>query len=156
MKICTGFTVALIFSFSLTAWSQRRITVYVPRTYSIPIPQIEKGRIDGRTYKNPPIGLEFTPPVGLTFGKPVLKGTPGTVPLLVTVAAWGEQEQLSPREGEIFYAEALAYYPDDQRSTKAYVHKIVRANRRRGFEFAGNSFDAKLGGVSFSRTDFKK
>lgn len=155
MKIWTGFAVALIFGFSLTVWSQQRITIHVPRTHSIPIPQMEKGRIDGRSYRNPSIGLEFTPPDGLTFGKPELKGKPGTVPLLVTVAAWGEQTRPSAKEGEIFYADALAYYPDDQRSTEAYVRKLVRANRQRGFEPAGDSSDAKLGGGSFSRTDFK-
>jgi hypothetical protein len=116
---------------------------------------MEKGRIDGRTYKNPSIGLGFTPPGGLTFGTPELKGKPGTVPLLVTVSAWRKQTRLLAREEEVFYADALAYYADDQRSTKAYVHKIVRANRQRGFEPVGNSFDAKLGRISFSRTDFK-
>lgn len=155
MKICTC-ALALIFGSSLTAWSQQRTTITVPRTYPIPIPQMEKGTIDGRTYKNPTIGLEFTPPVGMTFGTPELKGTPGTVPLLATVAAWGERRRLSPREGEIFYADALGYYPNEQRLNEAYVRKLVRANRQQGFEPVGNSFDARLGGVSFSRTDFKK
>jgi TonB family protein len=150
------FTLALIFGFTLVAWSQERITKVVPRTYSLPIPQLEKGKIEGRTYRNPSIGLEFTPSVGLAFGTPELNGTPGTVPLMVTVAAWGEQKLLSAKEGVFFYAEALAYYPDNQQSTEAYIRKVVRGNRQEGFEPVGKSLEAKLGGVSFSRTDFKK
>ena len=156
MKARTCLTVAFIFPIAVTAWSQEPITKVVPRTYSLPIPHMDKGKVEGRTYSNASIGLEFSPPAGLAFGAPELKGTPGTVPLLVTVAAWGEQRWDSPREGAIFYADALAYYPDEQHSTEAYVHKIVRANRQEGFEPVGESFDAKLGGVAFSRTDFKK
>lgn len=74
----------------------------------------------------------------------------------MTVAAYGEQRWDSPREGAIFYADALAYYPDDQHSTEGYVRKVVHGNRQVGFEPVGKSLEAKLGGVSFSRTDFKK
>jgi len=55
-----------------------------------------------------------------------------------------------------FYADALAYYPDDQRSTEAYTLKVARGNRKEGFEPVPESAEGKIGGVSFSRTDFTK
>ena len=70
MKTCARFTLATILSFGLVGWSQERITKVVPRTYSLPIPQMDKGKIEGRTYSNPSIGLEFTPPAGLALGAP--------------------------------------------------------------------------------------
>jgi len=156
MKASTCLTAALIFSFSLSPSSQQRITKVVPRTYSLRIPEMDKGIVEGRTYRNPSVGLEFTPPVGLRLGTPELKGTPGTVPLLVTVAAWGQEKLLPIKDGAIFYADALAYYPDGQRSTEAYMRKVVRGNQQDGFEPVGNAFEARLGGIPFSRTDFKK
>ena len=87
---------------------------------------LSSGTVDENTYKNDSLGLQITPPRGLKFGAPELKGKPGTVPLLVTVAAWGTAF------GEtVFYADDLGYYPEDRRSTKAYVERVF-ANRKRG------------------------
>jgi hypothetical protein len=156
VKAVTGFVLAFVFSFSFTAWPQEPFTKVVPRTYSLPIPRMDNGKVDGRTYRNPSLGLEFTPPVGFTFGTPELIGTPGTVPLLVTVATWGQEKSLPIKDGAILSAEALAYYPDGQRSTEAYMRKVVHGNQQEGFEPVGNALEAKLGGIPFSRADFKK
>lgn len=156
MKARICFTVGLILGFSLTAWSQERITKVVPRTYSLPIPQMDKGIVEGRTYKNPSIGIEFTLPVGLTFGTPELKGTPGRS-LFVTVAALGEKSWIAlTRDTETFLADALAYYPDGQRSTEACLRQLVRGNQEVGFEIVKDAFEEKLSGIPFSRMDFKK
>lgn len=149
-------TLAIILSFALAALSQEPKVRVVPRTLSLPIPQMEKGIVEGNTYKNPSIGIEFSPPSELALGTPELKGSPGTVPLLVTVAAWSEQRWFSRRNGVIFSADALAYYPDGQRSTEAYMRKVIKANRNEGFEPVGQIFDAKLGEVRFFQTDFQK
>ena len=147
------FTVAIVMGFALVAWSQERV-VRVPRKLSLPVPQMDKGIVEGKTYKNPSVGLELTPSPGLEFEPPELMGTPGTVPLLVTIAAYGEKKWFSTRNATAFYADALAYFPDDQRSTEAYMRKVVRFNGEQGFKPVAQSPDGKLGGVSFSRTDF--
>lgn len=120
------------------------------------VPAMDKGAVEGRTYTNPSIGLELTPATGLVFDTPELTGTPGTVPQLVTVAAWGEKRWFAARNGTVFYADALAYYPESQQSTESYVRKVTRGNIQEGFEPVRQNVAATLGGVSFARTDFKK
>jgi hypothetical protein len=119
-------------------------------------PRLDKGFVEGKTYKNASLGLELTPDPELKFGVPEFQGTPGTLPLMVMIAAWGEQKWPLAREGTVFFADTLAYYRDDQRSTNAYMRKVVRANQNDGFEPVKGSLEGKLGGVSFARTDFFK
>ena len=151
----------IILTLSLSAFGQKRtVTVVVPSKPSefageIPVPQMEKGSVEGRTYKNASIGLELTVADGLEFQAPELKGTPGTLPLLVTVTAWRQEGLLSPRKVTAFYADAPAYYPKDQRTTDAYMAKAIRSNRQTGYEPVENNLTSTLGGMSFARTDFR-
>jgi len=119
-----------------------------------------KGEITHGTYKNPSIGLEFTPAEGLHLQDPEIKGTPGTTPLLVTVQALDERGGLlglsSARRAMIFYADALTYYPEDQRSATRYLRKIVRTNANNGFEQVGGDRAEQMGGNAFVRADFAK
>lgn len=143
----------------LVAWCPIGVAKVVPRTTSshgLPIPRFTKGIVDGRTYKNTSVGLEITAPPTFEFGSPELKGSPGTVNELVTVGAWGEQPGSPVRNGVTFYAEPLAYFPPDQRSTERYTQKVVQANRQQGFEIVGNTLRVEWGGTSFSRVDFWK
>ncbi len=146
----------LIISIALVAWCLQGMVAEVPTRPSSSAPRLNKGFVEGKTYMNPSLGLELTPDPDLKLGTPVLKGTPGTLPLSVTIAAWGEPKLFSAREGTAFYADTLAYYSDDQRSTSAYMRKVVRANQKDGFERVEGSPESKLGGVSFARTDFFK
>jgi hypothetical protein len=63
-----------------------------------PAPHWDNGEVAGRTYKNTSVGIELTPPVTLEFGAPELKGNAGTLPLLVTITAAGENKLLTPRK----------------------------------------------------------
>jgi len=148
-------TVAAFISFALLAWSQDRAAVVGRSKPSLPVPQWDIGSVEGRTYKNASVGLELTTAPALKLGTPELKGQPGSVPLLVTVAAWGEKNLFSAREGTVFYADALAYYPADQRSTEAYARKVIRMNHGEGLEPVEAPIESKLGGVQFTRIDFK-
>jgi TonB family protein len=150
------FALAIIFGFSLTAWSQERITKVVPRTYSLPIPQMDKGKVEGRTYRNPSIGLELTPAPELEWGTPETEGPPGAVPVFVKVDAWGEQKLFSARNGTVFCAEALSNLPTEHRSTEAYMRMLVSGNQKDGFDPVQEHLECKLDGVTFLRTDFKK
>ncbi len=117
---------------------------------------IDHGSVSGRTYLNPSLGLEFKAAPKLQFLEPQLKGGTDAKPQFLTVAAWAKQKGESPREGTTFYAESLATYPADQRSTEAYMRKVSNTNRQDGFELEGSGLMATLSGVKFSRADFKK
>ena len=153
--------VTVVLALTLCALAQKRTTTVViaPKSSDVAsktqVPQMEKGSVDGRTYKNASIGLELTVADGLEFQAPELKGTPGTLPLLVTVTAWRQEGLLSPRKVTAFYAEALAYYPEGQRSTDAYMAKAIRGNRSTGYEPVAENLKTSLGGMSFARTDFR-
>ncbi|MGA2966935.1 MAG: hypothetical protein ABSD64_12040 [Terriglobales bacterium] len=129
-------------------------TVIVPSNPSIPVPRMETGLVNGRMYKNSSIGVELTAADGLAFGTPELKGTPGTVPLLVTITALRNETLFSPKYVMAFYADALVYYPEGQRSTDAYMRKVIRGNRQTGYEVVQENLNVSFGGVSFARTDF--
>jgi hypothetical protein len=112
--------------------------------------------VEAGTYKNASLGLEVTPAKGLEFGSPELKGNTGTVPLLVTITAVGAPKLFSGSDAMAFYSDALAYYPENQRSTEAYLRKVVQGNRKEGFEPVSGSSESVLGGTSFVRQDFQK
>jgi len=116
---------------------------------------MEKGLVDGSTYKNSSIGVELRAAKGLTFGVPELKGTPGTVPMVVTVTALRNETLLSPRYVMAFYADVLDYYPEGQRSTDAYMHKVIKGNQQMGYGAVQETLNVSFGGVSFARRDFR-
>src|SRR5262249_6107139 len=152
--------VSTILISSLFAFVQKGPPVFVPLkpstvTTKTQVPHMEKGSVEGRTYKNASIGLELTVADGLEFQTPELKGTPGTVPLLVSVTALGQQGLLSPRKLTAFYADALAYYPEGERSTEAYVGKVVRASRQAGLKLVEKNLKISFGGMSFARINFR-
>lgn len=55
-----------------------------------------------------------------------------------------------------FYADALAYYPENQRTTGAYLRKVVQGNQKEGFEPLSGSFESMLAGATLTRQDFQK
>jgi hypothetical protein len=52
--------------------------------------------------------------------------------------------------------DALAYYPENQRSTDAYLRKVVQGNQKEGFEPQNGSSASMLGSAAFARQDFQK
>jgi len=119
-------------------------------------PLLTTGTVEQNSYRNDVLGLRFIPPPGLKLGVPELKGKPGTLPLLVTVAAWGEPDTASGSRGTVFYADDLRYYPADRRSTKDYVERVVRYHEKEGFDSVAGKVNVQLGGVAFTRVDFHK
>ena len=115
-----------------------------------------KGLIDQGTYKNPSIGLEFKPAENLQLQEPELKGTPGTTPLLITIQAVSGGGLLSARSLTTFYADSVAYYPEEQRNVLRYLKKIIRANEIDGWQHVDNKPSEQMTGILFSRVDFDK
>ncbi len=157
------FTVAVVMGFALVAWSQERGGKVVPKNPSshpakpsLAVPQMDKGIVEGKTYKNPSIGLEFSPAPELELGTPELKGTPGTLSESVSVAAMGEKRWFSTRESTYLFVDALASNPVDERTAEAGMRKSIRANRELGFEPVEGTPKGNLGGVAFLRQDFRK
>lgn len=130
--------------------------VVVPSTAPAVGPRWDKGVVEGGTYKNPSVGLEITPATGLELGAPELKGNSGTVPLLVTITAVSAPKLFSGRDVMAFYTDALAYYPENQRSTEAYLRKAVRGNQQEGFEPVNGTSESMLSEATFTRQDFQQ
>lgn len=118
----------------------------------------DRGLVERGTYKNPSIGLEFIPAENLRLQEPEMKGKPGTVPLLITVQALSDRgfvsSLFSVRELTVFYAEALASYPEEQRNSGRYLQKVIRANEAQGFQHVDGEMVSYLSGISFLRADF--
>ena len=119
-----------------------------------------KGLIEQGTYKNPSIGLEFTPAENLHLQESEMKGTPGTTPLLITVQALADRGLISglfsARSLTIFYADTLAYYPEEQRNAPRYLKKVIRANEADGFQHVDGETSDKISEIPFVRADFVK
>jgi hypothetical protein len=90
----------ILATFAMLAWSQG--PTVVPAKPSLPVPRLDKGVVEGNTYKNASIGLELTADPKLKFSRPELTGKPGTIPLSVTVSAWGKFKSYTAREGTSF------------------------------------------------------
>ena len=121
-----------------------------------PLLMLEKGFVDGGTYKNGSIGLEFSPAPPLVLGKPEVKGLSADAAPLVTIGAWGDANKFSARQGTVFYADPLFPYPADQRSTGAYLKMVIKGNQTWGFELLESGLKDEMGGFSFARADFKR
>jgi hypothetical protein len=89
-----------------------------------------------------------------------MKGTSDTTPLLITVRAVAAPgpflDLFSGRSATVFYADALAYYPEDKRGASNYVQRLIRAEEGAGFRYVGSVTSAQLSQTSFLRADFEK
>jgi TonB family protein len=106
-----------------------------------------KGVIDGTTYKNSSIGLQFTPAAGLR-----VEQMNAAASNMIAVRA---QNDPGPMYGlTVFYADELAQYPEGQRSAPRYLEKVVRANEADGFQLTEGEPSTEISGVQFVRADF--
>jgi hypothetical protein len=152
IKTSTTLLIALVLCVYATAQSkpEDKGPIFTKTPTEIPLrPPLTSGAVEDNTYKNDSLGLQFTPPPGLKFSAPELKGRPETLNSLVTVAAWSEANG-----GAVFYADDLANYPENRRSTKAYVERVIRSQKQQGLDLVGAETEGRLGGVTFSRIDF--
>jgi hypothetical protein len=152
----TAASLVVFVAISGISQDRPRKMIIVPSTTPAVGPRWDKGVVEDGTYKNASVGLEITPPPGLDFRTPELKGNTGTVPLLVTINAVSAPKFFSGREVMAFYADALADYPENQRSTESYLRKVVQGNQKEGFEALNGSSENLLGGATFARQDFQK
>ncbi|PYX55995.1 MAG: hypothetical protein DMG76_17015 [Acidobacteria bacterium] len=112
--------------------------------------------VEGHTYINTSVGLEFTTADQLALGTPELKGPQGAAPAIVKVFALGEAKPASTTESTVFYAEDLRYSPPSQRTTEGYLRWCVAANQQEGFQHVKGEKEGKIGNVAFGRLDFQK
>jgi hypothetical protein len=89
-----------------------------------------------------------------------MKGTPGATPLSITVQAFADRGLISgifsPRSVTIFAADALAYYPQEQRKAINYLEKVIRANEADGYQHIDEGTSQQMSGIAFLRADFVK
>jgi hypothetical protein len=155
MRVFKTILCACLASFVLAGYSQQPALAQISSKLPAKTP-LEAGTVEGNTYKNDSLKLEITPAPNLKFSTPEMEGKPGSVPLLVTVAAWSGDDASSSNAGTVFYADDLAYYPETERSAEAYLRKVARANFNFGFEPVESEEKDHLGGLLFSRSDFRK
>jgi len=150
--------IALTVASAASAWGQSGAQPHIQKLPPRGLPT--KGLVDHGVYKNSSIGLEFTPASNLHLEEPELKGTPGSVPLLITIQAVDDSGLIdrlfSVRSLTIFYADVLAYYPEEQRNADRYLRKVVRTNASYGFQRVDGATSAEVNGISFARADFAK
>lgn len=135
--------------FTILGWAQ--LAPGQPQT-SLSIPRFDRGVVEGKTYRNASIGLDFTSDPSLTFQHPDVREN-GTKRESLSVAALGKATSGSVREGTFIGAVALAAYPPDQRSTDAYMRKVADAQVKNGFKTVKGT-SSELGRMTFARTDF--
>ena len=112
---------------------------------------IGKGIQEGDTYANASIGIIFSVPK-MTWNLPEMRGTPGTVPLFIMVPATGE-----PGTGVLtFYADALDFYPEDERTTAGYMQKLINDQAAQGYKRVDGKATQEMGGTTFARADLVK
>ena len=148
--------IAFLVCTAVLSLSQDRVTVVVPSSSAQKGPLWNKGAVEAGVYKNPALGLEINPAPGLEFEAPALRGNPGTVPLLVTINALGQLRLFSGGQVMSFYSDALAYYPENRRSTDDYVRRVIAANEKEGWTPDENASEYRLGGAVFARKNFRK
>jgi hypothetical protein len=132
-------------------WSQGAPAKQPRSDAPVPAPRVlpSKGVVEGSTYKNPSIGIEFKPPSSLRLQEPQMKGSPDAAQLLISVIA----EATNPIPALGFYAEKLDYYPEDKRGASDYVQRLIRAQEAKGCQRVGGAMTAQRGRVSFLRAD---
>lgn len=143
--------IAALLIFALPVRSQE---LPIPAKPPLGVPRLDRGNVEGKTYKNASVGIELTPDSKLKFRTPELEGKPGTVHSSLMVLALGESKSGSAREGTAFWAVPSAFYPVDQRSTDAFMRRVVEANQKDGLRPVRGSSVGELGGILFVRTDF--
>jgi hypothetical protein len=122
---------------------------------SLAVPRLEKGTINGKTYRNPSIGLELTPDSSLKLQSPELRNK-GSKSEILSVAALGKFKWGSAREGMFVGIFALASYPEGERSTSSCMQHVVEAQAKNGLKVVQQSSQSELGHTMFVRSDFLK
>jgi hypothetical protein len=143
--------ISILVIFSTFAVSQETTS---PLNQTLPVPRLEKGIVEGKTYKNASIGLELTPDPKLRLGTPELNGKAGNAKSSIEVMALGKFISGSAREATAFWAVGLTLYPVAKRSTDAVMQKVVEANQNNGLKPLQGSSEGELGGATFLRRDF--
>ncbi len=119
-------------------------------------PVANAGKVENGTYTNSYLGVEFTPPAGLSFGNPEMRGTPGSLPLLITVTAAEAPQPTRATNVIAFYSDEQAYYPAAKRTAEAYRDRVVRSQINDGFRQVQGLSEASVSGNKFLRVDFQK
>lgn len=119
-----------------------------------------RGNVEGHTYKNPFLDLEFTFPDDLEFAEPQIDTDPPTGRRIIGVRAGSKpRNRFSLRkyivdEAIMFVADPLARYSVDQRTDDGYMRIMSQVEKAQGFKQTGNDSIEKIGAIEFSRANF--
>jgi hypothetical protein len=124
--------VNLVVSIALVAGPLQSVIAEGPRQPPSAAPRMEKGFVEGQTYKNASLGLELTPDASLRFGAPELRGNSKTGLVSISIMAVGKVRRGFAVEATAFWSVALAYYPTDRRSTDDCLRRKSTQTRKTG------------------------
>jgi hypothetical protein len=120
-----------------------------------------KGTVEGHTYKNAYLGLEFTLPDELQFQEqPAAESDPATGRMIISTHAGSKPgnrfafRKYIVDEAIMFVADPLARHPVDERTDAGYIRGMVRVEKAQGFKQTGDSSVDKIGDTTFSRANF--
>lgn len=142
----------------------------VPRTNSSPAADAAppkstaadpRGTVDGHTYKNAFLGLEFTLPDELQFQEqPAAESDPATGRMIISIHAGSKPgnrfafRKYIVDKAIMFVAAPLARHPVDERTDAGYMRGMAQVEKSQGFKQTGASSIDKIGITTFSRANF--
>ena len=124
--------------------------------------QEANGHVEGTTYKNESLNIEFTPPDDLQFRQPEMIRDSESGRSSVSISAWSKpHNRFAPQKyivdaGIMFVADRLSGYPDSQRTEDGYMGRMVSVQEADGFKQINGKTVDKIGDVAFLRANFIK
>jgi hypothetical protein len=122
--------------------------------------QATKGYVDGNTYRNPSIGVEFTVPEDFQFREPETASDPATGRQTISISAGTKPHNRFALRKYIvdtaimFVADALAGYPPEQQTEEGYMRRMAQVQEAGHFKRINGKSEEKIGEVTFVRANF--
>lgn len=120
-----------------------------------------RGTIQGQTYKNATLGIEFALPEDLQFQEqPTATSDPATGLRMISIHAGSKPgnrfalKKYVVDKSIMFVADPLARHPVDERTDAGYMRSMVQVEKSEGFKQKGDTSVGKIGDTAFSRADF--
>ena len=117
---------------------------------------IDRGTFQRNTYTNHSLGLVITLAPGLIQNEEAMAKIPPTPQTTTLIQAWGEKRPLSTRPGTVLYADRLSYYPEDRRTSAAYIARVTRSQVFNGYQVVRGKPYSRLGSYLLNRVDLKR
>ncbi len=117
---------------------------------------IDRGTFQQNTYINHSLGLVITLAPGIVQNEEAMAKIPPTQQTVTLIQAWGEKRPVSQRPGIVLYVDRLSYYPEDRRTSAAYIARVTRSQVFNGYQVVHGKPYSRLGSYLLNRVDLKR